>query len=177
MEAAPLAAPARADGRDDAKFVVLTHRSRREARRILQAAGLDAAPPAGVVAAEDLVMVGFRHAPKRMFKHGLRKNLALFVLGRSFGVDRSRQPAGPPCRGTRLGNARTFLPDHGSTVSNDVQHQRQHPSKLGPIGTAINDRQPFAAATRDVVVVSLGVFNVACRMGNVMRLVFLERLQ
>jgi hypothetical protein len=70
--------------------VVLTHRSRREAQRILQAAGIAPATLAAVIAAEDLFIAGVRHAPLRMLKHGLRKDLALAVLERRFGVDRSR---------------------------------------------------------------------------------------
>jgi hypothetical protein len=69
--------------------VVLTHRSRREARHILQAAGV-ATSLSGVIAAEDLFFAGIRHAPMRMFASGLRKDLVLSVVEQRFGVERSR---------------------------------------------------------------------------------------
>jgi hypothetical protein len=70
--------------------VVLTHRSRREARHILQVAGVATTALAGVIAAEDLFMAGVCHAPARMLKRGLRKDLALTALERRFGIDRSQ---------------------------------------------------------------------------------------
>jgi hypothetical protein len=69
--------------------VVLTHRSRREANHILQAAGLTQAL-AGVIAAEDLFWAGIRHAPLRMLTKGLRKDLVLSAVEQKFGVQRSR---------------------------------------------------------------------------------------
>ena len=68
---------------------VLTHRSRREAKHILQAAGL-AQRLSGVIAAEDLFLAGIRHAPLRMLAKGLRKDLVLSVVERKFDVDRAR---------------------------------------------------------------------------------------
>ena len=62
--------------------VVLTHRSRREARQILRAAGLAVKALSAVIAAEDLFMAGVRHAPLQLFKRGLRKDLVLSVLER-----------------------------------------------------------------------------------------------
>lgn len=71
--------------------VVLTHRSQREARQILAAAGLNVATSiAAVIAAEDLFLAGIRYAPLRMFSHGLRKDLVLPVLERRFLIHRSR---------------------------------------------------------------------------------------
>jgi hypothetical protein len=73
----------------DIPVVVLTHRSRREAKQILQAAGV-ATTLSGVIAAEDLFLAGIRHAPIRMFASGLRKDLVLSVVEQRFGVERSR---------------------------------------------------------------------------------------
>jgi hypothetical protein len=69
--------------------VVLTHRSRREAAHILQAAGL-VQTLSGVLAAEDVFLAGGRRAPLRMLTKGLRKDLVLSVVEQKFGVDRSR---------------------------------------------------------------------------------------
>jgi hypothetical protein len=69
--------------------VVLTHRSRREAKHILQATGL-AQTFSDVIAAEDLFLAGVRHAPLRMLAKGLRKDLVLSVVEQKFGVERSR---------------------------------------------------------------------------------------
>ena len=71
--------------------VVLTHRSHQEAQLILEAAGLDVTTTlAAVIAAEDLFMAGIRHAPRRMFGRGLRRDLVLPILERRFFVHPSR---------------------------------------------------------------------------------------
>jgi hypothetical protein len=176
--------------------VVLTHRSRREARRIIQAAGLDAAPLAGVIAAEDLVMAGFRHAPMRMFKHGLRKDLALSVLEHRFGVDRSRIAF----IDDRIDNLRDLLAAGLGLAIHAPSYltvDRQFLMTFN-ISDALASIQSWDRSARQSTIVSLSprplatslwcrtgvstrpyrrhVFNVARRMGNFMRLVFLERL-
>jgi hypothetical protein len=71
-------------------IAVLTHRSRREARQILETAGLDGmAALAGVIAAEDLFLAGIRQVRGRMLSRGLRKDLVLPILERRFLVKRS----------------------------------------------------------------------------------------
>jgi hypothetical protein len=75
----------------DAAVVILTHRSRAEADRILRAATIAQAKLAGVMAAEDLVISAARHRQLgRMLRHGLRKSLILPEVERRFGVPRRR---------------------------------------------------------------------------------------
>lgn len=77
--------------RFEAPVVVLTHRSRAEARRILEAAGLGPDQLAGVMAAEDLALAAVRHgAVLRLFGRGLRKSLILPEVEARFGVPRAR---------------------------------------------------------------------------------------
>lgn len=69
--------------------VVLTHRSRKEAQRILASAGIDVAKLAGVAAAEDLALAAFRHGNiRRLITKGLRKNLILPLIEARFGISR-----------------------------------------------------------------------------------------
>lgn len=71
----------------DAPVVVLTHRSRREAMHILDAAGLPPAVLAGVLAAEDLFRAGLRHGgPIGLLRWGLRKSWVLPLVEERFGV-------------------------------------------------------------------------------------------
>ncbi len=74
----------------EAPVVVLTHRSRREARHILHVAGVADGALAGLIAAEDLFVAGLRHAPVALFSRGLRKSLILPVLERRYGTPRAR---------------------------------------------------------------------------------------
>jgi hypothetical protein len=75
----------------DAAVVILTHRSRAEADRILRAARITQAKLAGVFAAEDLVISAARHRQLgRMLRHGLRKSLILPEVERRFGIPRQR---------------------------------------------------------------------------------------
>jgi hypothetical protein len=74
-----------------APVVVLTHRSRVEARHILQGAGVALDALAGLMAAEDLFHAGRRHAGWRALAgRGLRKSLILPVIERLHGVERGR---------------------------------------------------------------------------------------
>jgi hypothetical protein len=74
----------------EAPVVVLTHRSRVEARRILQSAGIDAEHLAGVMAAEDLMSAALLHGNLRqLLSRGLRKSLILPLVEKRFGVKRS----------------------------------------------------------------------------------------
>lgn len=69
--------------------VVLTHRSRAEARRILESAGIDATHLAGVMAAEDLVTAALLHSNlRKLLSRGLRKSLILPLVEKRFGVKR-----------------------------------------------------------------------------------------
>ncbi|SFK68146.1 hypothetical protein [Methylocapsa palsarum] len=75
----------------DAPVVVLTHRSRAEARRILAAAGLQKPILSGLMAAEDLFLSGFRHRRVgRLLRGGLRKSLILPEVERRYGLKRDR---------------------------------------------------------------------------------------
>lgn len=75
----------------DAPVVVLTHRSRAEARRILAAAGLQKPVLSGIMAAEDLFLSGFRHRRVgRLMRGGLRKSLILPEVERRYGVKRGQ---------------------------------------------------------------------------------------
>ncbi len=74
-----------------APVVVVTHRSRAEARRILQAARLNGEVLSGLVAAEDLFYAGLRHhGVFRVARRGLRKSLILPVVERQFDIPRAR---------------------------------------------------------------------------------------
>jgi hypothetical protein len=71
--------------------VILTHRSQREARQILAATSLTVPTSlAAVIAAEDLFLAGIRYGARRMFSHGLRKDLVLPALERRFSIHRSQ---------------------------------------------------------------------------------------
>lgn len=71
------------------KVVVLTHRSRREALTILEAAGLSPSQLSGVLAAEDLLIEGLRHGRfLQLARRGLAKDLCLPLLERRFAIPR-----------------------------------------------------------------------------------------
>jgi hypothetical protein len=71
--------------------VVLTHRSRAEANRILQSAGLTEKELTGVVAAEDIFFAALRSgSPWQLLRRGLKKSWALSVVERRYGVARER---------------------------------------------------------------------------------------
>ncbi|MGY4472352.1 hypothetical protein ACVWWK_008061 [Bradyrhizobium sp. LB9.1b] len=73
----------------EAPVVVLTHRSKAEAVRILSAASIPLDSLAGVMAAEDLFFSAVRHfAIYQMLRGGLRKSLILPELERRFAVTR-----------------------------------------------------------------------------------------
>jgi hypothetical protein len=73
----------------DASVVVLTHRSRAEAARILEAAGVDLSRLAGIMAAEDLLRAGLRHGGiGGLIRWGLRKSWILPVVEERFGISR-----------------------------------------------------------------------------------------
>jgi hypothetical protein len=73
----------------DGAVVILTHRSRAEAARILQAAGVNLSRLAGIMAAEDLLRAGFRQGgPIGLIRWGLRKSWILPVVEQRFGVSR-----------------------------------------------------------------------------------------
>ena len=75
----------------DAAVVILTHRSRAEADRILRAARIAPETLGGVMAAEDLLIAAARHRQLgRMLRDGLRKSLILPEVERRFGVPRQR---------------------------------------------------------------------------------------
>ncbi|MCE0523806.1 MAG: HAD family hydrolase [Methylacidiphilales bacterium] len=74
-----------------APVVVVTHRSKAEARRILEAARLDSSVLSGIVAAEDLLRAGLKHhGILRVARKGLRKSLILPVVEQRFGIARAR---------------------------------------------------------------------------------------
>ncbi len=71
--------------------VVLTHRSRAEANRILQSIALKETKLAGVVAAEDIFLAALRSGrPWRLLGRGLKKSWALSVVEQRYGVSRQR---------------------------------------------------------------------------------------
>lgn len=73
----------------DCPVVVLTHRSRAEAVRILSAASIPVESLAGIMAAEDLFLSAVRHfAVFQMLRGGLRKSLILPELERRFVIKR-----------------------------------------------------------------------------------------
>ena len=74
-----------------APTVILTHRSRAEAKRILQAADLPGTAVAGVVAAEDLFLAAIR-GPFwfSAVRRGLRKSLILPTIEQRFQTPRAR---------------------------------------------------------------------------------------
>ena len=74
-----------------APVVVLTHRSRAEAARVLEAAEVGREGLAGVMAAEDLALAGVRHgALARLVAGGLKKSLILPEVEARLGVPRAR---------------------------------------------------------------------------------------
>ncbi|WP_159993411.1 hypothetical protein [Roseomonas sp. 18066] len=71
------------------QVAVLTHRSGAEARRILEAAGVDPDRLAGLLAAEELFRAGLKHGgPLGLIRHGLRKSWVLPLAEERFGVPR-----------------------------------------------------------------------------------------
>ncbi len=74
-----------------APVVVCTHRSRAEARRILEAARLDSKVISHLVAAEDLFQAGLKyHGVWKVAVKGLRKSLILPLVEERFGIPRAR---------------------------------------------------------------------------------------
>jgi hypothetical protein len=75
----------------ESPVVVVTHRSRAEAHRILEAAGLTSDVLSGIVAAEDLFWAGLRHHGLFVLaRKGLRKSLILPLIEKQLGIPRSR---------------------------------------------------------------------------------------
>jgi hypothetical protein len=71
--------------------VVVTHRSRAEASRILLAAGVQNGTLRHVMAAEDLALAAFRHRSIfRLMTRGLRKSLIIPELELRYGIERQR---------------------------------------------------------------------------------------
>ncbi len=71
--------------------VVLTHRSRAEANRILQSAALTEMELAGVVVAEDIFLAALRSGrPWQLLSRGLKKSWALSVVEQRYGINRQR---------------------------------------------------------------------------------------
>ncbi|ONG58951.1 hypothetical protein BKE38_01135 [Pseudoroseomonas deserti] len=71
------------------QVAVLTHRSGAEARRILEAAGIDPERLAGLLAAEELFRAGWKHGgPLGLIRHGLQKSWVLPLAEERFGVPR-----------------------------------------------------------------------------------------
>ena len=74
-----------------APVVVVTHRSRAEALRILEAARLPSSVLGGVMAAEDILRSGLKHhGILRVVRKGLRKSLILPMVEKQFGISRTR---------------------------------------------------------------------------------------
>jgi hypothetical protein len=74
-----------------APVVVVTHRSRAEAQRILEAARLDSGVISHLVAAEDIFRAGLKyHGIFRVARKGLRKSLVLPLVEERFGIARAR---------------------------------------------------------------------------------------
>jgi hypothetical protein len=70
-------------------IVVVTHRSRAEAKRILLAAGVGTQVSRHVAAAEDLALAALRHRGiSRLMTRGLRKSLILPALELRYGISR-----------------------------------------------------------------------------------------
>jgi hypothetical protein len=67
--------------------VILTHRSRAEAKVILQSAGIQDVV-AGIIAAEDIFKAACLSQPWRLFRDGLRKSWALATVERRYGINR-----------------------------------------------------------------------------------------
>ncbi len=109
----------------DAPVVVLTHRSRAEARRILHAAALaESGLLTGIVAAEDLVLAALRRgALPRLLGRGLRKSLCLSVVEARHGVARANMAF----IDDRLDNLEDLLA-HGVGLAMHA------PSEVGPDG-------------------------------------------
>ncbi len=73
--------------RFDSPIVVITHRSRKEARKILGVLGLTKAPITLVLAAEDLFWAGIRkNGGLGLLFQGHRKSLALQIVRQELGV-------------------------------------------------------------------------------------------
>lgn len=73
----------------DMPVVVLTHRSRREAAQILQAAGVEVSRLGGIMAAEELLRAGLKHGGVAgVVRHGLRKSWILPLIEERFGISR-----------------------------------------------------------------------------------------
>ena len=74
-----------------APVVVVTHRSKAEALRILEAARLPSSVLSGVMAAEDILRSGLKHhGILRVVRKGLRKSLILPMVEKQFGISRTR---------------------------------------------------------------------------------------
>ena len=85
----------------DIPVVVLTHRSRAQARGIVAATGLQKSI-AGIIAAEDILIASIRHGMVgKLLKHGLRKSFSLPEIERRFGLERSRM---------------AFIDNHGGNI-------------------------------------------------------------
>ena len=108
-------------------IVVLTHRSRREAKVILAAAGAPIDTLLDVIAAEDLFLEALRHRRfRQLARGGLEKSLALSVIERRFGV--------PP-------NQMAIIDDRLINIENLLKHDvalaLHAPSSVTPDGTAL----------------------------------------
>jgi len=68
---------------------VITHRSRKEALRILSAIGVNIGGIRGVFTAEDFLFASLGK-PLDLFRRGLKKSAALPAIERKFGIDRAR---------------------------------------------------------------------------------------
>ena len=78
-------------GQLQAPVVVVTHRSRAEAQRILEAAQLHTGVISQLVAAEDIFRAGLKHhGVFHVARRGLRKSLVLQVVEERFGIARAR---------------------------------------------------------------------------------------
>ena len=72
-------------------IVVLTHRSRAEAKRILAAAGLTMGVITGVLAAEDILQAALLSGrPWSLLRHGLKKSWVLSILEKRYGIARDQ---------------------------------------------------------------------------------------
>lgn len=66
--------------------VILTHRSRAEAKLILQSANIR--DIAGIIAAEDIFKAALKCKPWRLLRDGLRKSWALKTIEQRYGINR-----------------------------------------------------------------------------------------
>lgn len=174
----------------DGAVVVLTHRSRAEAARILQAAGMDLSRLGGIMAAEELLRAGLRQGGiGGLIRWGLRKSWILPVVEQRFGVPRDRIAF----IDDRLDNLHDLL-NHGlglalhapsditparqALVSFELREALDHIAawregrldgkliSLAPREVAVRDWQRTGLHTRRQ---GLHVFNAARRVGRFMR--------